>query len=130
MNLTLRHIELLEAIVRNGTFLRAAEELNISQPALSRAVAAIEDHLGVRLLDRTTKSVVPTRSCEYLIAHGMVLVQEMFFLHRDIDMMRGAEAGKIMVGAGPVVAQTFLGKAVGQFCRDFPRISILMSVAE
>lgn len=58
----LRHLRVFEAVARLKSFTRAADELNITQPALSRTIAQLEDALGVTLLDRTSRRVETTRA--------------------------------------------------------------------
>jgi len=60
MDLELRHLRCLVAIVDSGTFTDAAIELGISQAAVSRNLMALEQVLGVRLLHRTSRSITPT----------------------------------------------------------------------
>ncbi|MBJ6630475.1 LysR family transcriptional regulator [Streptomyces sp. I5] len=60
MEVEIRHLRAFTAVARCGSFSRAAEELSITQPALSRTVAQLEAALGVRLLERTSRRVEPT----------------------------------------------------------------------
>ncbi len=62
MDLQLRHLAVLVAVVDAGTFTDAAARLGVSQAAVSRSVAGLEAALGVRLLDRTTRQVTPTET--------------------------------------------------------------------
>ncbi|MFM1723067.1 LysR family transcriptional regulator [Rhodococcus sp. PAM 2766] len=60
MNVELRHLRALVAVIDAGTFTAAAERLNITQPALTRTIQQLEATLGTRLLERTSRSMVPT----------------------------------------------------------------------
>ncbi|GAB2633596.1 LysR family transcriptional regulator [Prescottella soli] len=60
MNVELRHLRALVAVIDAGTFTSAAERLNITQPALTRTIQQLEATLGTRLLDRTSRSMTPT----------------------------------------------------------------------
>ena len=60
MNISLRQLRVFLAVARQQHFRRAAESLHLSQPAVSRYIADLEEELGVRLFDRTTREVVPT----------------------------------------------------------------------
>ena len=80
MEVELRHLRALVAVVEAGTFTDAAIELGISQTAVSRHVAALESVLGVRLLHRTTRSVELTPAGEQAIRHArraLAVVSEM-----------------------------------------------------
>ena len=58
----LRHLEIAVAVADHGSLIGAARALQISAPAVTRALAALEEHLGARLYTRTTRSVVPTEA--------------------------------------------------------------------
>ena len=70
MDLELRHLRCLVAIVDSGTFTDAAIELGISQAAVSRNLIALEQVLGVRLLHRTSRSVTPTTAGVHVLAQA------------------------------------------------------------
>jgi DNA-binding transcriptional LysR family regulator len=65
----LRHLRVFEAVTRLKSFTRAAEELNITQPALSRTIAQLEDALGVTLLDRSSRHVETTQAGRTFLEH-------------------------------------------------------------
>src|SRR6185312_9934974 len=76
MDLELRHLRCLAAIVDSGTFTDAAIELGISQAAVSRNLMALEQVLGVRLLHRTSRSVTPTTAGVHVLAQARQILAE------------------------------------------------------
>src|SRR5271154_6288124 len=70
MDLELRHLRCLVAIVDSGTFTDAAIELGISQAAVSRNLMALEQVLGVRLLHRTSRTITPTTAGVHVLAQA------------------------------------------------------------
>ena len=60
MNIDIKQIRLVEALTRHGNFARAAVELEMTQPGLSRALQSLEQNLGVKLFDRSKREVTPT----------------------------------------------------------------------
>jgi len=76
MDLELRHLRCLVAIVDSGSFTDAAIELGISQAAVSRALIALEEVLGARLLHRTSRSVTPTTAGVQVLARARHLLAE------------------------------------------------------
>ena len=74
MDLELRHLRCLVAIVDAGTFTDAAIELGISQAAVSRNLIALEQVLGVRLLHRTSRTVTPTTAGVHVLAQARQLL--------------------------------------------------------
>lgn len=66
MNITLRQLRAFLAVSQHGGFARAGEHVGLTQPAISRRIRELEDNLGVRLLDRTTREVVLTATGQRL----------------------------------------------------------------
>jgi len=85
-----RKLELFLAAVRHGNLTTAAGELGISQPALSKAIKALEKSLGVRLLERGRFGVAPTPFGETLVTHGSVVEAELRNAVSEIEALKGA----------------------------------------
>lgn len=83
MDVELRHLRCLVAVVDHGGFTGAAAELGVSQPAVSRGIAALERHLGVRLLRRTSRVVAPTAAGERVLVRARRLMTDVEDLVRD-----------------------------------------------
>src|SRR5688572_5376798 len=75
--LKLRDLRMLEIIAVRGSMVRAAEELGLSQPAISKAFADLERDLGVSVLDRSTRGVQLTESGHVLLRRGRVILDEL-----------------------------------------------------
>ncbi|WP_436531305.1 LysR family transcriptional regulator [Actinoplanes sp. HUAS TT8] len=88
MDLQLRHLRALVAVVDAGTFTDAATEMNTSQAAVSRSVAACEEILGVRLLQRTTRHVSLTGTGAQVLAGARRILDEVAHLHRIAEQSR------------------------------------------
>jgi DNA-binding transcriptional LysR family regulator len=88
MDLQLRHLRALVAVVDTGTFTDAAVELGVSQAAVSRSVAALEEALGVRVLQRTTRRVTPTGTGTQVLAGARRILDEVAHLGRLAERQR------------------------------------------
>ena len=128
MKLSLRHLQLIEAIGTTQNFARAAQSLNISQPALSRAVATLEEQLGCKLFDRSRKGAAPTVFGKFLLDRGGPILKDVDIVERDLNLLQGLESGEMVIGSGPLPAEIFLGKAVGRFSRNYPGINVKIIV--
>ncbi len=124
MDVTLRHLQQIETLVRGGNFSKAAQELNISQPALSRSISLLEARLGVKLFDRSKREVVPTVFGEHLLQRGKPVLQDMQLMERDLHLLQGLESGELVIGSGPFPAEISLGKAVARFSRNYPKVNV------
>lgn len=101
MDIDLNSVPHVLALARHKNFARAANALNISQPALSRIIGRLEMKLGVRLFDRTRDGVVPTEYGRLMVERGIEIVAWSRDLRREIDLMQGLETGQLLVAAGP-----------------------------
>ena len=110
----------------------AAAELEISQPALSKSVKALEKSLGVRLLERGRFGVIPTPYGEALVAHGSVIEAELRNAIGEIDALKGATRGHVLVGCGPTEATRLLPQALLAMLGTHPelKVSVLYGLNE
>lgn len=124
MNLTLRHLHQIKILAKQRSFARAALELNISQPALSRSISNLEVQLGVQLFDRSQREIVPTLFGKHILERGKPVLQEMTLIERDLDLLQGLESGQLVIGSGPFPAEISLGKSVAKFSRNHPKMNV------
>jgi DNA-binding transcriptional LysR family regulator len=129
MELSLRAVRHAIALARHRHYGRAAEALSISQPALSRSVAALEAGLGVPLFERGRSGVRLTQFGELLVARGEGLVAGAGELRRELDRMRGLEIGELRVGAGLYPSVISVGTALGRLTAGRPGLRVSL-VAE
>ena len=127
-----RRIQLFLAAVRHGNMTEAAAKLEISQPALSQSVKAHEKSLGVRLLERGRIGVTPTPYGEALLAHGSVIEAELRNAVGEIDALKGATRGHVLVGCGPTEATRLLPQALLAMLGTHPelKVSVLYGLNE
>lgn len=118
------------ALAHYGTFARAAEALNLSQPSVSRGIAELERSLGVVLFDRTRKGIVPTLFGRVLLERGERLVQDAAGLRMEIQVLAGLEMGSLVVAAGPYSGETTVPRALARVLRDHPRLRIRLSIKD
>ena len=124
MKIDLRNLHQVSILAKHRNFGRAAKELNISQPALSRSIRILEEQLGVRLFDRHARDISPTLFGERVLTLGSHLLKEAAHLERDLELHKELGAGEITIGAGPFPAELFLGIALGRFCAKYPWLHV------
>ena len=98
------------AAVENGNITSASFALNISQPALTKNIKKLEASLGVILLERHSRGVVPTAYGEILLRRGKLVELEFEYAAAEIEAMKGGNKGTIRVGASPVFTTLFIPK--------------------
>ena len=126
----IRHLRIVDAIVRHGTMTRAAERLHVTQPALSRIVKRLEDEVGAPLFERHSKGMQLTAIGQALLPHASLLQHEADYAREEINAMRGLSKGTIRVGAVGSIASYVLPLAVGTLVARWPnlRVEILEGV--
>jgi DNA-binding transcriptional LysR family regulator len=120
----LRHIA---AIYRLRSFSRAAEELNITQPALSRSVATFEQRCGFRIFDRGRGGVVPTAVGEAVVQEIERVLRSVHDLKHNLRLHRDGEVGRIAFGIGPLAASLILPPLSRKLLRETPGLRIVAS---
>ena len=110
------------ALAAHGNFHRAADSLNMSQPALSRSIGTLENYLGVILFDRQQGKVTPTTFGEVLLQSGNIVLTEAEEIERQIAILRKLEAGRFSVCLGPSPAGLSGGRAVSELVRLHPNL--------
>ena len=116
------------AVARLKSFSRAAEELNITQPALSRSIAATEDQLGVRLFDRSRRGVTLTPAGKSAVEQAEALLAEARRFERHCRLIGSGESGRIAFGLGPMVASLILPTLVRNMVAERPHLHLKAEV--
>src|SRR6266540_373856 len=105
VEMNFRHLRAFATIVDAGGFARAAPRLNVSQPALSRQIHALEADLGVPLFDRIGRRVQLISEGEELLRHSRRLLAEADALGERARSLKAGETGILRVGATPQVIE-------------------------
>jgi len=128
MNIDIKQIRLVEALARLGNFARAARELNMTQPGLSRAIQNLEQNLGLKLFDRGTREVAPTVYGKHIIQFGTGLIRDVARIERDLFLLKGKDVGELIVGAGIIPSETVIGETIGKLINRHPRLHVRIIV--
>ncbi|SER36873.1 DNA-binding transcriptional regulator, LysR family [Faunimonas pinastri] len=123
----LSDLEVLATVAGHRSFRRAAAELGVSASALSHAVSGLEERMGVRLLNRTTRSVAPTEAGERLIARLAPAFSEIRSAIADARSSMGRPAGALRLTVPTSAAQLLLGPLLARFLQAFPEIEMEVS---
>lgn len=127
-----RKVQFFLAAVRCGSLTEAAAELGVSQPALSKSIRALEQQLGVPLIERGRFGVVATAFGEALRYHGQVVEAEFRHALGEIEALKGAQRGHVILGCGPTEATRLLPMALNRVQQGRPelRVTVLYGLNE
>jgi DNA-binding transcriptional LysR family regulator len=117
------------AVADRRSFVRAAEQVHLSQPALTRSIQAAESELGLLLFDRSTQDVRVTPAGEFVIARARQLVFDSRCLERDVALYREGGLGDTAFGAGPFPAATFLPSLLASLRREHPAVKLRVEIS-
>jgi DNA-binding transcriptional LysR family regulator len=122
--LRFRDLQVFFAVVQFGSMAKAANELGVTQPAVSEVVAGLEHAFGVRLFDRTPRGVEPTIYGRALLKRGMAAFDELKQGIRDIEFLADPTKGEVRIGCPDSLAGGLLAPFIETFCGRYPGIAI------
>lgn len=128
--LKLRDVDVLLAVVQAGSMGKAANALNMSQPAVSSAIASLERTLGVSLLHRSKQGVEPTAHGLVLVNRGTAMFDELRLGVQDIAFLDDPTAGEIRIGGSESTVSTIFSPIVHHLTRQYPRMSFRVVVGD
>jgi DNA-binding transcriptional LysR family regulator len=126
--LTATRLRQAVTLAEHGNFRRAAKALQVSQPALTRGIQALEASLGVKLFDRRSTSVTLTACGELVVERAKSMIATEADLRRDIALLQGLETGHINVALGPYPSVMSGYAAAARLMRDYPRLGVSLHV--
>jgi len=121
---SLADLEALAAIVAHRSFRKAADGLQLSPSSLSHMMRALEQRLGVRLLNRTTRSVAPTEAGERLVARLGPALREIDAALSEVDDFGSGPRGTLRINANEVAARLLLRGIVPAFLSRHPGVAL------
>jgi DNA-binding transcriptional LysR family regulator len=119
--LRLRDLHEFFTAVQRGSMSKAAQQLGVSQPAVSEAIADLEHALGVRLLDRRPQGVEPTMYGGALLRRSAAVFDELKQSIKDIEFLADPTAGELKIGCPEAIA-AILPPILESFSRQYPRV--------
>jgi len=122
--LTLRHLRLIDAIAREGNLLRAAQALNLTQSAVTKALQEVEASLGCPLFQRTNRGVLPTAFGQALTAHARVILTQLDHAEQELADLRFGASGTVALGTLLAASVALLPQAILRVRRERPRLSL------
>jgi DNA-binding transcriptional LysR family regulator len=127
--LRLRDLHTLVTVARRGSMAKAAAELAITQPAVSRVIADMEHTLGVPLLDRKPQGVEPALFGHALIKWGDGVFEDLRHAIRDIQFLADPTSGEVRIGTNGPMAEGLLPAVIDRVSRQYPNIYFQVALA-
>jgi LysR family transcriptional regulator, regulator of the ytmI operon len=124
----LRHLLTFQTIIKAGSFLQAAEELQYAQSTITLHIQQLEAELGVRLFARQGKRVQLTETGERLQEYASHLLHTASLLQQEMGDLARGESGRVRIGAIEPTASARLPSLLLRFCNERPRVRLLLEV--
>lgn len=128
MSLNLEYFRLFYSIARHKSITRAADELHLSQPTVTKELHRLEDQVGFPLFVRHSRGVHLTREGEYLYRRLGPVMQELLKTEAETEDMRTMKNGTIRVTYNSTVTESVLAGFVEEFCENYPGIRVVSCV--
>ncbi|AYD67149.1 LysR family transcriptional regulator [Achromobacter sp. B7] len=117
-------------VVKHGNLSATARELGLTPPAVSARLARLEQRLGVRLLNRTTRRVSVTQEGELYLAEGGRILADLEALERSVSSARAQPQGLLRLNATFGFGRAHIVPAVSDFARQYPDVEVLMRLTD
>lgn len=122
--MTIIQLEYLLAVANYGSFSLAAEKCFVTQPSLSMQVKNLEEELGVIVLDRSKKPVLPTDAGLAVIRHAKEAVQAFAMVREVVSDLQNEISGTLRLGVIPTIAPYLLHRFIPDFVRKCPKVEL------
>jgi LysR family transcriptional regulator, transcriptional activator of the cysJI operon len=116
------------AVSKIGNFTRAAEHLHMTQPAVTQQIQALEKSLGVKLLERTNRSVELNQAGKLVLNYASDIVRLYDRMQRDLLELSSGASGPLRIGASLTFGEYVLPKLLADFMRAYPRVVPSVSI--
>src|SRR6266851_6491364 len=126
----LRRLEIFAKVAELGSFSRAAEALFLTQPTVSEHVRALEDELGVQLLDRLGRGATPTHAGRLLLGYARRMLALQREARQALDQFQGRMSGELVVGGSTIPGEYVLPALIGTFKTKYPDISVSLLIGD
>lgn len=128
LNLSFRQLQVFEAVARRSSYTRAAEELHLSQPAVSMQVRQLEEEIGLPLFERLGKTMNLTEAGREVYEHARSIGGTLDDLAEVIAALKGVDRGRLSIAVASTV-NYFAPRLLAHFHQRFPSIQLQLDIA-
>ncbi|MGR9605177.1 LysR family transcriptional regulator [Pandoraea sputorum] len=126
MNISLRQLKVFLAVAEHGSFSRAGEDIGLTQPAVSRCIRELEQELGLKLVDRTTREVTLTEVGASLSATLARVLDELESALRDTHGLAEERRGRVRVASAPTISANLMPECISACAARYPDITLML----
>ncbi|WP_187773769.1 LysR family transcriptional regulator [Oceanobacillus polygoni] len=119
----MKHLQYFIEVARAGSFTRAADQLYMTQPAISRIIKSLEDELEASLFIRSRKKLSLTDAGKILYEHAQVMEKQFQALQTELESLSVLKKGHIRIGLPSIIDSVFFSKLIASFHNEYPDIT-------
>jgi DNA-binding transcriptional LysR family regulator len=127
MHLTIRQLKVFEAVATHLSFTKAAEELYLSQPAVSMQIKQLEESIGLPLFEKLGKKIHLTEAGRELHHYGRSIFRQLDEMEEVLESLKGLNRGRLDIAVASTI-NYFAPRALGAFSRRYPGIRLSLEV--
>lgn len=127
LHLTLRQLKVFESVARHLNYTRAAQELFLTQPAVSMQVKQLEESLGVALFEQLGKRIHLTEAGREVLGYARTVTQQLDELEGVLNHIKGLSGGRLRISVA-TTANYFIPTLLGTFSRRYPGVTVSLDV--
>ena len=128
--MNIEHLYTFQEVARLGSFSEVAKKLGISQPAVSFQIQKLEQELGIRLIDRSQRAIIPTAAGKRLLLFAEGIEIEREHLQHDLEQMRDEITGDLLISASTIPGEYLLPPLLAKFKQRNPAVRIQVDVSD
>ncbi|MGB9762057.1 MAG: selenium metabolism-associated LysR family transcriptional regulator [Caldimicrobium thiodismutans] len=123
-------MEVFLKLYETKSFSKTAKELFISQPTVTIHLKDLENYLGVRLFDRDTRNVIPTRAGKIVYKYGKEMLRLYKEMEKELWPYKEEEGGLVEIGGSTIPGQYILPRIIKMFKETYPKITVYLKVSD
>lgn len=128
LHLTLRQLKVFESVARHLSYSRAADELHLTQPAVSMQIKQLEDNINLPVFEQLGKRIFLTEAGQELYQYSRAISQQLADLEVALDELKGMERGKLNISV-VTTANYFAPHLLAKFCQRYPNVTVSLNVS-
>src|ERR1700730_18036069 len=122
------HLLVFITVAEKRNFSRAADALNLSQPAISRQIQTLEEYFGARLFERTNKRVELSLAGEVLLPYAQSIIDMHRQASQAVQDLTGMVTGKLQIGASLTIGEYILPRVLASFLKKYPIVESSVTI--
>ncbi len=127
MHITIRQLQVFASVAKNLSYTRAAEELHLTQPAVSMQIKQLEKSIGLKLFEQIGKKIYLTEAGSVVLEHALSINLKLNAIENDLEQLKGIEGGRLTVCIASTV-NYFATRLISRFSQAYPSVQISLDV--